>query len=288
MNQQEYDALDDLTLSHSAVTLYVRGFRRFMNYETGNVAISLVRLSQILEFVPPQGSTKVMVKPTKANVRHLVDTLHRHGLIRCIKKGDITTRSPAIFHCTLATFSNKQVFSDQNHEQHESNTGTTREQNHRQPAPHIVNTENVLNFPKGHEQHRSAGSDKSNVCNARAMHEISYTEPFIQIAKRCQLASVSDDDTLVFKAFQSSPRYRHKLQSDLEYQADWQSFCAYWVANRQANVKNTPVKSGAQHASHPQRQNASAAEMQRSKAAAQRNAEHGIDIGILDQSQSGP
>ncbi len=88
-NAQEDEALD--YLPWRAQVLYLRGLRRFMDYETGVVGISrrisYKMLQELLEVRPRQGSTEPACRPTRDVVRAIFKMLESVGLICRVESG---------------------------------------------------------------------------------------------------------------------------------------------------------------------------------------------------------
>lgn len=122
MNTREFEALSDNSLPPFAVTLYIRCFRKNMGYSDGLVHVSLRSMKEEMLHLPPRGSNTIEPKPTTEKIRTAVRQLERANLIELVEKGSIKEQKAACYHCSLASTD----LSGSNEEQHESNTGTTR------------------------------------------------------------------------------------------------------------------------------------------------------------------
>jgi hypothetical protein len=120
-NGEEDTALQGCSLL--AQVIYLRGLRRYMNYQTGIVgkpagrAIGMNQLAQIASFSPDWGSKKKSWTPDKAEVRAALDELKRH---RVIEDRGSNQKDGLIFFLPMAKtveFAPKR-----------NNTGTTQEQ----------------------------------------------------------------------------------------------------------------------------------------------------------------
>ncbi len=110
-------------LPHEAQVLYLRGLRRFMDYETGIVGISRrinrKGLIELLEVHPPPGSHRDYKPITPNGLRALLATLTRAGLIERVKGYERTL----VFRLSLASVG---YFDSMR-----NNRGTTEEQPNR-------------------------------------------------------------------------------------------------------------------------------------------------------------
>ncbi len=99
--EEEDQALE--YLSHRAQVLYMRGIRKFMDFDTGITGIkrrvSLQSFKELLEVRPPPGSNNVF-SPTLNQVRASLDELKRAGLIEQLPKKKRT--DPIVFFLPLA------------------------------------------------------------------------------------------------------------------------------------------------------------------------------------------
>lgn len=126
MNKSEDMALADNTLPHDAVVLYVRCFRRFMSYQTGDTFISMPRMADALSFEPSPRSKEKPTRPTPRRIRTLISHLERVGLIRKVQSGSITSGLAATYRCSLATVDNSTK------DRHDTDTVSRHEERHAQ------------------------------------------------------------------------------------------------------------------------------------------------------------
>jgi hypothetical protein len=229
MNQGEYEALDAETLPLEAVALYVRGFRRYMSYDTGLTLVSLASMRQRIEFVPPVGSTARPCKPTVQKVRSLIDSLVRHGLIRLVERGDKHTRKPAVFLCVLASSDLVRL----NEEQHENNTRTTRRSN----TGNVVNLKarRVIgeNLAKSEEQHSSVISEQEDIYTRE---DLIFCDQFRAMAGQA-LLNVCDAELFgYFDAFKFSVKDDGAVKPLYVHLKAWRQYCV--------SIRNNLVKNG--------------------------------------------
>lgn len=145
-NDDEEDALS--YLPWEAQVLYLRGLRRFMDYQTGVVGVkrrvSYQGFSELLEVQPERGSKRAPVSRTKSQLRALLLLLGRAGLIARVpgyEKG-------LVFRCCLATLDKSA--------QMRNNTGTTHEQhtsNNTAKSNNSAASERMNDTGTTHEQH---------------------------------------------------------------------------------------------------------------------------------------
>lgn len=107
LNDAEFMALSDLEMSHEAFVLYVKCFRRFMNFKTGVVYISASRMARELEVQPKARSSAKPYSPTRQQLRTLITALVKTGLLVHLKAGDIKKGHAAEYLCQLATYGDK-------------------------------------------------------------------------------------------------------------------------------------------------------------------------------------
>lgn len=274
MNQAEYKALCDASLPFMAVVLYVRAFRRCMDYQTGLVSMSLRSLAMELEYHPVARSTDRPSRPTKAQVRHLVKRLIEVGLITVERKGDIEEARAAVFRCLLARTDSVRP----NEEQHMSAQGSAAQQARPQP-----NSGKVVQFKSStsktpHEQHVSDISDKDDDDNACAREDLLFDDQFAAMAAQVGLVRPRQELEALFTQFRVSdegpvPIYRVKGQ----WLGKWRKYCAA--------VKTNQVRQGNYGGGYAngKKVNATSCGLDASIEAARRNAENGDDLGILDE-----
>lgn len=231
MNQAEYEALSDNCLPPFAVTLYIRCFRKKMRYSDGIVHVSLRSMKEEMEHTPLRGSNTVEPKPTTEKIRTAVRQLERANLIELIRKGSIKEQKAACYHCSLASTD----LSGSNEEQHESNTGTTRNKKTPQPTPHKRYSGNVLKFQKSDEQHISVISDIEEEDSACARENLNFCNDWIGLAKQVGLSVSTDELQAIFNKWKFSDTgntYRH-IATHRKY---WMRYCA--------TIKHNQVKGG--------------------------------------------
>jgi hypothetical protein len=226
MNQHEYTALSDSALPHSAVVLYIRGFRRYMNYSTGLVSLSLSRLAQELEYTPVWGSSDKPTKSTISQIRNLTKRLIAAGLISIHERGDINTRKPAVFSCCLAQTDLVRL----KKERHDSDTKpTTRKVNEN------VSKNNVLRFSGDttatqEERHRSVDPlDKIDESNAR--ENLKFGSEWVDLANSVGL---STEHTEEMQAWFDSWKFgdqANTIRSLAQHKNQWRKYCAAIKAN---------------------------------------------------------
>lgn len=268
MNRAEYEALDACELSPEAVTLYIRGFRRHMDYANGRVLVSLASMRQRLEFVPPFGSNVKPVKPTVQKVRTLIEALTRHGLVRCVVKGDKHTRKPAVFLCVLATYDLVRL----NEEQHGNNTGTTREQK----APNVFDLKAcrpIGDFKqKTEEQHSSVYSEQEDIYTREALI---FDEQFKAMAKQALLL-VSDSELAgYFDSFRFSTKDDGAAKTLGVHCKAWRQYCV--------SVRNNLNNNGGGYAKRGAVGNRPGEQFEQSRRSAEYCSENGIDGSALDE-----
>lgn len=234
MNQNESNALADSSLPPLAVVLYVRAFRRFMNYETGRVAMSLARMGQELEYLPLPKSNDKPSRPTVAQVRHLVGRLIAAGLVAIVEKGDRQSGKAAVFCCPLA----RKGFLYLNEAQQVRAQGsTTRETGEK------ANENNVVNFERNRcahrvAQHRSVDpyKDDDDVC---ARDALELDDEFAAMAAQAGLLIEREQLEAVFNQFRFSTKEgRNIYRGRAQWLDQWRSYAAAVKANqvRQGNV----------------------------------------------------
>ena len=107
LNKSEMLALSDPTLPHMAFCLYVKCFRQFMSYKTGEVFISQHKMIDSLLYTPKLKSREKYQAVTRGKIRQLIECLIDNELITVIKKGNATKGICTTFKCLLATFDSK-------------------------------------------------------------------------------------------------------------------------------------------------------------------------------------
>ena len=231
MNQVEYEALSDNCLPPFAVTLYIRCFRKNMEYSDGLVHVSLRSMKEEMQHTPPRGSNTVEPKPTTEKIRTAVRQLERANLIELVKKGSIKEQKAACYHCSLASTD----LSGLNEEQHESNTGTTRNKKTSKAALHKRYGGNVLNFQKSDEQHIPVIPDIEEEDNAHARENLNFSSDWVGLAKQVGLSASTDELQAIFNKWKlgdSANTYRH-IATHRKY---WMRYCA--------TIKHNQVRGG--------------------------------------------
>jgi hypothetical protein len=218
MNLAEYSTLDNGEIPGDAKLLYVMHFRRLMNYDTGRVSISLAGLRQCLEFTPPYGSNVSASKPSISKVRHLIDVLVRHGLIRCVVKGDKAIRKPAVFLCVLATTNLVGV----NEERHGNDTGTARNQKTTQPAPDMARSNIFKINTNTDEQHVSDISDLKDIYTREALV---WGDEFERMSQQAMLICNQDELVGYFNSFRFSTKDDGAFKGIGVHLKAWRQYC---------------------------------------------------------------
>lgn len=98
------EGYENRALSAVCIVLYLRGLRRFMDYSSGLVGvrrgISVQMFIELLEEKRPLGSNKAPYRPTRDEIRWIIDELIRVGLVERMPKPH--RMSPMVFRLLLA------------------------------------------------------------------------------------------------------------------------------------------------------------------------------------------
>lgn len=247
MNQREFTALGAAELDPMAVVLYVRAFRRYMDFKTGESALSLSRLAQELEYQPPACSRRgkvesVSTKRVRTLITHLVDA----GLLVLVRPGNAARKAPAVYRCELATTDQKRSNSPSltqirpNEEGHIADTVQGHIDGHSK-SPENKGLESKQGHIDGHSQnfnegHISERSELNNsLSNAREKNspelttgaELEFNQEFLAIAGLTGLKN-SDPEYIedVFNHFRFYPKHQNTLRNHAQWKSEWRS----WVA----------------------------------------------------------
>lgn len=297
MNQAEHDVLSDASLPAEAVSLYVRTFRRFRDYQTNCAALSHSRMMQELEFLPQAGSTEQTYRPTKSRVIALIKHLCRVEIIKLVKSGSKQLREPAVYQCCLIEQKANVSLFRQNEEQHGNRQplqhGNKQPLQHgetQSKPPHLTvftsdeqhgNKQPVQHGNKQPVQHTSSLPSKTGVYNAGVREDLVFDDQFRLIAKQA-LLTLEDQDLLdVFDQFKVSSKDDGAARDQGQWLKVWRGYCV----NVRINIK----KRGGYDAVNQQfsngsgRQNATAVALAESQRAAEHCAETGNDGSALDR-----
>lgn len=185
MNHYEYTALMDKSLPHDALALYVRWFRRRMNYQTGLVETSLPRMISTLDYNPAQQSRDKHYEASIQRVRTLIRHLEGAGLIQQVTKGDVKKHQAAVYICVMATTDETKSTPTRNNpttarpveetpttHQHDSNTQSQHAQQHagspEQQGLALDEQHAHQHVNEGSHQHYTDGSDKRDIYTPEA------------------------------------------------------------------------------------------------------------------------
>lgn len=233
MNQAEYEVLSNNSLPTFAVTLYIRCFRKNMEYIDGLVHVSMRTMKEAMEHTPPRGSNTIEPKPTTEKIRTAVRQLERANLIELVQKGSIKEQKAACYHCSLASTD----LSGLNEEQHESNTGTTRDKKTPKPLPRKRHSGNVLKFRKSDEQHIPVIPDIEEEDNACARENLNFSSDWAGLAGQAGWSGSSQEIEALFnkwKTTENANTYRH-IATHRKY---WMRYCAAIRHNQVKGVSN--------------------------------------------------
>ncbi|WP_438863783.1 hypothetical protein [Neptunicella sp.] len=276
MNQVEYGALAELDMPPFVLALYIRCFRANMDYQSGVVSVSLSGMRQAMECHPPRGSTREPTKPSKSKIRHAVAFLLRCGLIELVQKGSIHSAQAAKYCCVLASFNAKRVFSAQNEERHESDTGTTRTVNSLEPSILKGCGENVVKFKKPDERHITDLTEQEDIYT-RA--QLIFDGQFSRLANSVGLVIPDEELEALFVAWQVTPDYEGVNASMATHFGQWRKYCASVRVNILRKTRGH-YASGKQ--ADGRYENSTARTLSRCKQ--QAIATGGVDFTVLDES----
>tara|TARA_B100000614_G_scaffold237343_1_gene235508 strand:+ start:380 stop:1201 length:822 start_codon:yes stop_codon:yes gene_type:complete len=223
MNQLEMDALGDNELPPFAVALYVRCFRRNMDFATGCVFVSYRRMAQDMEHIPPRGSTKPSTRPSRGELRHAVDQLIRVSLIKLVAKGSLANNKAAEYRCAKAV-----AFLGAFEEQPESNQGTTNKQKSTQATTGKGLPPNVVNLRKNEEQHKP---DKPIDDDVYAREEILFSDDWLALASSVGLVASKEQIESWFNVWREGD-LTSTYRGLSVHQKAWRKYCASIRANQ--------------------------------------------------------
>lgn len=276
MNQNEFVALADDTLPHAAVVLYVRCFRRFMNYQTGLVSMSLHRMIQELEFNPVQGSNSKPVKASREGVRGLVRHLLRVGLLQVVEKGSAQRNKAAIYRCLLARNDVQDYCGQFDGQPMNTQGGTTHKTPPQANKTTVVQFRNNQGTHRG-EQHRSGITVKEDIYIAR--EDLCWDDEFKHLAYLVGFAGQDDELEALFDAFRFAAKAVGVVKALFEHKNEWRGFCANVRANRKRQATLGGDDERQQRFTQP-RTNATHSTMRRTATSAEHAA---VGLDILDR-----
>lgn len=244
MNQREFQALGASELDPMAVVLYVRTFRRYMNFATGHASLSLSRLQQELEYHPPTCSRrgKVEAYSTK-RVRTLINHLVNVGLLVLIRPGNAAKKEAAIYHCVLATTDKdrqKKAPLGQvrpNEEGHIADTVQGHIDGHSKKPMNKgagANKGHIdghsLNSDEGHISERSEIKDLSITRATESTDQVTginlpLTDEFFTLAKLTGLDKTPEQIQGMFETFRYHQKNRNTPRHYSEWLAEWRVWC---------------------------------------------------------------
>lgn len=229
MNAQEYEALDNIELTPFAVTLYIRCFRRYMNYADGTVSLAESLMKQSMEYVPPRGSKQPSEKPTRQKIRTAVEQLYRAGLVELLRKGDIKEGRTPLFLCRLATSDLVRP----NEEQPRNNQGTTN-------YPKSSNITNINAFKsfdtlsqKTEEQPKTDYTDLEKREIACAREHLEYSQQWAWTAQANGLQVSEDEIKTIFEKWRDSDSV-NVIRANTQHIRLWQNYCKAIAKQNQA------------------------------------------------------
>ena len=230
MNQAEFEALSENCLPPFAVTLYIRCFRKNMNFSDGLVYVSLRSMREAMEHTPRRGTNVIEPKPTVEKIRSAVRQLERAHLIELVEKGCIKQQKATIYHCCLA---NSGLLGAKE-EQHENNTRTTRFHNPIKPNDNKLHRGNVYKFHQCDEQHKPEEpiEDEETAC---ARENLTFNDSWIALARQAGYFNSAEELCSLFNKWKLSDNdnvYRH-IAMHRKY---WMRYCAA--------IKHNQVKGG--------------------------------------------
>lgn len=273
MNQREFQALGATELDPMAVVLYVRTFRRYMNFATGEVALSLSRLQQELEYSPTSRSQRGKLdKPSTKRVRTLINALAQAGLLVLKSAGNAAQNRPAVYVCALATTDNsRQQKATLGHVRpnkrgHIQDTGTGHESGHIE-SPVNSGLEEDRGHVSGHREncergHISEISEIHTLSNARAEslraeeaepqpsstgERLQFTRQFLVMARTCGMESrdFTDEDIQntfdIFRTYKDNAHTQRALSTWLNLWRTWATREKARYAKRQRTYQPKPA-----------------------------------------------
>jgi hypothetical protein len=286
MNQTEYEALANHSISPFVHRLYSLGFRRNIDYATGEVFVSFAGLCAALEYHPPRGSTEAFSRPSKDKVRHGIDVLKRCGLLKLVRKGSLKDNRPAVYCCVLASVNAKRDFCGQNEEPHESTTRAPQEHHDSKLLNNNEMVKNVVEFRKRDEPHIPDLPVQDRVYNAREdffrRGDLVFNSQFKLMANQAKLGWDSEKLEALFAQFRVSAKDdgSSKLLSD--WLVVWQRYCVNVYANNVIRGNDNEINQLSGN-SRSFKENPTARALAESKRAAEYCAENGIDGSVLDR-----
>lgn len=230
MNQAEFEALSENCLPPFAVTLYIRCFRKNMNFSDGLVYVSQRFMRDAMEHTPPRGSNKCFGAPSRETLRTAIRQLRRVGLIELVEKGDIREQKATLFYCRLASVEKVR----QNEEQPQNNHRTTTTPNTTQATTHKRYGGNVVKFHKTDEQPipEKPIEDEETAC---ARENLTFNDSWIALARQAGYFNSAEELCSLFNKWKLSDNdnvYRH-IAMHRKY---WMRYCAA--------IKHNQVKGG--------------------------------------------
>lgn len=265
MNQREFTALGAAELDPMAVVLYVRAFRRYMDFKTGESALSLSRLAQELEYQPPACSRRgkvesVSTKRVRTLITHLVDA----GLLVLVRPGNAARKAPAVYRCELATTDQKRSNSPSltqirpNEEGHIADTVQGHIDGHSK-TPENKGLESKQGHIDGHSQNFNEGhiSERSEL-NTRERTRASENDQFLtgrDIALTNEMRAIffrrfgTDENRLEneFTSFQLHKSNKSTMRSLRDWYDEWRRWIARSkIMNPSSSVKTTGGQTYAQ------------------------------------------
>lgn len=272
MNKNECRALfAEPDISHVERSLYLY-LRMHMDYSTGEVGrsrrLSYQGIIEHLEVLPAIGSHDPAYRPSRDQVKRLLNKLVRRGLIQ---PAHTTTKGPApmLFRLVLAT---ADLVRPQE-ERPRSAQGAPRQN------PHSAR---VLDFPAPQktpeERHTSDLSDIEREI-AHTREELVLDDDYVAVAKQVALLVEPDEITALFEQFRYAVDEPLVNRVKGQWLGQWRKYCAAVRANRLSKAKQS---SGGQHATG-KRFNPTSHSLDTAITAAHYNAEHGIDFSVLDE-----
>ena len=219
-------------LPHRAQVLYLRGLRRFMDYESGIVGdrrrVSLQQMRECLEVNPDNESSSPRYQPTNHEIRASLEQLVRAGLIQRLQKR--SKFDPMRFLLPLASIR-------QNSQPQENRKGTTARHD---ALDTMAYAQGGAREPQGHNRIPPVSGKDNTPHRARALilPDFDLTPATRARMKRAGCRDWTADDVLHFIA---------KNQSSGWQSADWQAE-AFAEALR---IKNRAATGQQRHSNAP-------------------------------------
>lgn len=262
MNRSEYKALfADQSIKCIERSLYLY-LRHHMDYDSGVVGktrkISYQGIAENLEFIPDIGSTEPSFKPSRDQIKRLLNKIIRRGWVEPLHNKNNTGPVRMIFRLVLASADSVRP----HEERQRSATGAP------QQMPHSAR---VLQFPEGsnqvHERHTSDLSDKEDIYNARELClkvDLKYEGQFCDIPSIVGLVLEKEELNDLFNVFRNSVKDMNINRSVSEWLGYWRQYCASVKANQSRNQKSSQGGSNGVRSHGDRKPNASAETIRRS------------------------